>query len=237
MVDMLLTTREEEILLAVIASYIESGEPVGSTTIYKHFRLGIKPARIRSILNKLEDNGWLRQIHTSGGRVPTDKAYEHFVRCELENIVTVKPNTFITRTVKSLLIGNQEQFVEDLSEHINLLTFAYNISDNNFTVAGLSELVADFEEAEASFFKELVINFEELPDQVRTLAPKLNVDNNGPNVLIGTKNPFMLNEELSSIFDYISLDNGVALIGIVGPKRMNYKNSLEVFISLKTLLN
>lgn len=74
-----LTPRQQQILLAVIQDYISTGEPVGSRTLSKKYDLGLSPATIRNELADLEDEGLLRQPHTSAGRVPSDTGYRVFV--------------------------------------------------------------------------------------------------------------------------------------------------------------
>ena len=74
-----LTEREELILQAVVHSYITSADPVGSRAIVKRFGLDISPATVRNVMADLEDAGFLQQLHTSSGRVPTEKGYRYYV--------------------------------------------------------------------------------------------------------------------------------------------------------------
>ena len=75
----MLDERSKKILHAVIQLYIGSPGPVGSRAITKKFPIGLSPATIRNIMSDLEDMGFLRQPHTSAGRVPTDSAYRFYV--------------------------------------------------------------------------------------------------------------------------------------------------------------
>ena len=74
-----LTERERRILDAVIQSYVESAEPVGSRTVARRFGLGVSAATIRNAMSDLEEKGYLYHPHTSAGRVPTDRAYRVYV--------------------------------------------------------------------------------------------------------------------------------------------------------------
>jgi heat-inducible transcriptional repressor len=74
-----LTERERRVLEAVIRSYVDTAEPAGSRTLSRRFGLGVSPATIRNTMSDLEEKGFLFHPHTSAGRVPTDKAYRHFV--------------------------------------------------------------------------------------------------------------------------------------------------------------
>lgn len=78
-VDGGLDIRKEKILQVVTDDYIESAEPVGSRTIAKKYNLGISPATIRNEMSDLEESGYLRQPHTSAGRIPSHQGYRYYV--------------------------------------------------------------------------------------------------------------------------------------------------------------
>lgn len=71
--------RKKKILQALVNSYIESAEPVGSRTIAKKYDLGLSSATIRNELADLEDMGYIEQIHTSSGRKPSSLGYRMYV--------------------------------------------------------------------------------------------------------------------------------------------------------------
>ena len=74
-----LTERERRVLEAIVQSYVETAEPVGSRTIARRFGLGVSPATVRNAMSDLEEKGYLFHPHTSAGRVPTDRAYRMYV--------------------------------------------------------------------------------------------------------------------------------------------------------------
>jgi heat-inducible transcriptional repressor len=71
--------RVRQILSAIVQSYIQTAEPVGSRTLSKTLDVSLSPATIRNIMADLSEQGFLEQPHTSAGRVPTEKAYRFFV--------------------------------------------------------------------------------------------------------------------------------------------------------------
>lgn len=73
-----LSPRERIILHAVVRSYIETGEPVGSRTISRLREMALSPATIRNVMADLSEEGYLAQPHTSAGRIPTGKAFREF---------------------------------------------------------------------------------------------------------------------------------------------------------------
>lgn len=74
-----LSDRQKFILTLVVHDYIRSAVPVGSKNLVEHYRLEMSPATVRNEMGVLTDLGYLRQPHTSAGRVPTEEGYRYFV--------------------------------------------------------------------------------------------------------------------------------------------------------------
>ena len=74
-----LSDREREVLASLITQYIASADPVGSRLIANKFMTDLSSATIRNTLQDLEEQGLLKQPHTSAGRVPTDLGYRFYV--------------------------------------------------------------------------------------------------------------------------------------------------------------
>ena len=71
--------RSKRVLAALVREYIASGEPVASSLLVSAAGLGISSATVRSILARLEEEGFVQQPHTSAGRIPTDRGYRFYV--------------------------------------------------------------------------------------------------------------------------------------------------------------
>ena len=74
-----MTDRQHRILARLVVEYIEQGEPVSSAWLAENSALGLSSATVRNILAHLEQQGLVRQPHTSSGRVPTDSGYRLYV--------------------------------------------------------------------------------------------------------------------------------------------------------------
>lgn len=74
-----LTERQKTLLLLIIRDYIESAQPVGSKRLAEHYRINLSSATIRNEMAALTEMGYLRQPHTSAGRIPTEEGYRYFV--------------------------------------------------------------------------------------------------------------------------------------------------------------
>lgn len=107
---MKLDDRKEKILKAIIQTYLETGEPVGSRTISKYSDLQLSSATIRNEMSDLEELGYIIQPHTSAGRIPSDKGYRFYVdqlMKEKENEVTEIREVMLQRVDRVELLLKQ----------------------------------------------------------------------------------------------------------------------------------
>jgi heat-inducible transcriptional repressor len=84
-----ITSRQQAILTAIVESYIETGEPVGSGTVAGTIARvlaaggntgpGLSPATVRNEMAELANAGLIEQPHTSAGRIPTARAFRMYV--------------------------------------------------------------------------------------------------------------------------------------------------------------
>jgi heat-inducible transcriptional repressor len=74
-----LSERQRVILRLIVREYVSTGRPVGSKTLVENSGIGVSPATMRNEMAALEEMGYLEHLHTSGGRVPTDRGYRYFV--------------------------------------------------------------------------------------------------------------------------------------------------------------
>ncbi|MCL4531375.1 MAG: heat-inducible transcriptional repressor HrcA [Chloroflexi bacterium] len=74
-----LTQRQQALLLLIIRDYIDTAQPVSSKWLTEHHRRDLSSATIRNEMAALTEMGYLRQPHTSAGRVPTEEGYRFFV--------------------------------------------------------------------------------------------------------------------------------------------------------------
>lgn len=80
-----LTERQKTLLLLIIRDHIETAQPIGSKRLVEQYRLDYSPATIRNEMSALTEMGYLRQPHTSAGRVPTEEGYRYFVSQMMPN--------------------------------------------------------------------------------------------------------------------------------------------------------
>ncbi len=85
--DKTLNERAQHLFKCLVERYIRDGQPVGSRTLSDEMGLCLSSATIRNVLADLEEQGYLRSLHTSSGRVPTARGYRFFV----DSLLTVQP--------------------------------------------------------------------------------------------------------------------------------------------------
>ncbi len=115
-----LDSRKITILNAIIKTYLETGEPVGSRTISKYSDLKLSSATIRNEMSDLEEMGYIIQPHTSAGRIPSDKGYRFYV-----NQIMEEKETEVTE-VKSLMLQRVDRLELVLKKLVQLLAFNTN---------------------------------------------------------------------------------------------------------------
>jgi heat-inducible transcriptional repressor len=74
-----LTLRQRDILRLIVQEYVGGGRAVGSQTLIERYPLNVSSATVRNEMVALERLGYIQQMHTSGGRVPTDRGYRYYV--------------------------------------------------------------------------------------------------------------------------------------------------------------
>lgn len=99
---MALDERKMDVLRAIVEDYVATQEPVGSRALVERHQLSVSPATVRNDMAVLEDEGYIRQPHTSAGRVPTDRGYRLFV----DKLSRVKPlSPAERRAIERFLVG------------------------------------------------------------------------------------------------------------------------------------
>ena len=94
-----LDERKRKILKAIIQTYLETGEPVGSRTISKYTDLNLSSATIRNEMSDLEEMGYILQPHTSAGRIPSDNGYRLYVDELMERPTTMRRRNALQNSV------------------------------------------------------------------------------------------------------------------------------------------
>lgn len=227
----MLDERKEQILDAIIDDYIRTAEPIGSKSIAEKYHLSVSSATIRSEMVCLEELGYLKQPHTSAGRVPTDKGYRHYVD---RKVCFFAPSS---REEQALFLRLREirgKEIEDLLHEISLLlaNFTENISlilnlpdKKRIYFWGLSKVL---HQPEFGNVRKIEFLFEllECEEKVTDLLMQ-GIGEKQVKVLIGTENELSELKDLSLVLASYGLSGRPwGSVGILGPTRMDYLKAI-----------
>ena len=110
-----LNERKRKILKAIIQTYLETGEPVGSRTISKYTDLNLSSATIRNEMSDLEELGYIIQPYTSAGRIPSDLGYRLYV----DELMKEKDKE--VAEIKDLMIEKTDKMEKVLKQVVKIL--------------------------------------------------------------------------------------------------------------------
>lgn len=231
-----MTSRQEALLASIIKEYIETAEPVSSKLLEEMGFFGLCSATIRAEMNELEELGYLVQLYTSSGRVPTDKAYRFYVdnlnrrnaeglrEEEIRSGYKTKIKTAIYRAGVDPRKINRAvaQTLSDLSENLVITAIEER---QDFFKAGLSSLfeLPEFHEFDrvfrlTSFFDE----FESIFDQLEREFWDEDIK-----IFIGRENPVRdIKDETVMLARYNLPRHLRGSLTLVGPTRMDYGKNI-----------
>ena len=112
---MRLDDRKWKIFNAIIKTYLETGEPVGSRTISKYVDLNLSSATIRNEMADLEEMGLIIQPHTSAGRIPSDQGYRMYVDYLMEQ------KDKEVKEMQNMMIQKQDRMESVLKQVVKVL--------------------------------------------------------------------------------------------------------------------
>ena len=130
---MKLSDRKRKILQVVVDDYISTAQPVSSKSITEKYMKDISSATIRSELAQLEELGYLSQLHTSSGRVPSIEAYKLYVSELMDKSkLTSKEVGIIKNAFRDhadnleAVVQNAVRVISDLTDYTSIAYTSYN---------------------------------------------------------------------------------------------------------------
>ncbi len=210
-------------MLSIVEQYAEVASPVGSSLLAKVF--GVSSATIRTEMAELERLGYIKQPHTSAGRIPTDKGYRYYVNYLSETEQEQTPlerrgeRAITTRVQHGGLpertIRNAVDTLVELTHNLGLAT----IGDQLY-MSGLSNLFGQPEFIHPGQVQEVARLLDNLEPWLREAAP-----NDPLSVYIGRENPIGGSAGCSLIISrFGSPYSDQSYIGVLGPTRQSYRD-------------
>lgn len=228
-----MTSRQEQLLGAIIKEYVRTAEPISSGLLCEKSDLEISPATVRAEMMGLEKAGYLQQPHTSAGRIPTAKAYRYFVDNLLElksQGLSVKEKEHIKSEIKSAddnphLISQQvAKVIADISDNFALSGI---IDTGEFYKVGFSSLFEMPEFQEYERILRIAPIFDRFEMYLDSIIEEMFGEDFG--VLIGRENPIRgIYDEtvIAAQYPLPQGHNGAAFM--IGPTRMRYDKNIAL---------
>jgi heat-inducible transcriptional repressor len=220
-----MTERQKQILSAIIEQYAEVAVPVGSSLLAKVFN--VSSATIRAEMVELERMSYIRQPHTSAGRIPTDRGYRFYVN-NLTSEEATAPEKRAERALTARVqhgglpertIRNAVDTLVELTHNLGLATIG-----NQLYISGLSNLFGQPEFIGGSQVQQVARLLDNLEPWLREAAP-----NEPLSVYIGAENPIGRAAGVSLIISrFRSPFSDHSYIGTLGPTRQSYRGVMAL---------
>ncbi len=219
-----LTDRQKALLKAIIEEYIESAEPIGSEVIERKYDLGVSPATIRIEMVRLTEAGFLKQPHTSAGRIPTSMGFRLYVSelmkeksLSVTAEVSIKEKLWQERYKTERLL---KEAVSALASRCAMLGMAVD-EEGLVYYAGAANILDWPEFYDIDVARYVLGLFDEDPRLKEIIGRAQGVD--PIHILFGEDMEFESLRPISFVFTkYNASDSKNGVLGVIGPARMNF---------------
>lgn len=223
-----LDTRKEELLKAVVREHARTAEPVASDHLKGEF--GVSSATVRAEMAALEREGYLRQPHTSAGRVPTEVGYRYYVANCLEEQDVDEDMKALQKMAK--VAGDAEvqmkQLARSLAQELSEGVFI-GFAPQSTYYTGLAYLFAQPEFSDVDLMRQVGDIIDNLDGIVARLFDEVAP---GVRVYVGSENPF--GEHCGTVL--LRAGSAQPMMGVLGPMRMDYDRMVAMMRELEKVL-
>lgn len=230
-----MTERREQILDYVISEYTETAQPVSSSQLLEQYDLPYSSATIRNEMAVLEQDGYLMNVYTSSGRVPTDLGYRYYVNRLKERERVLKQYT----QVAAHFLQNLDTMAEI---HMKLRTLLLSMASESGNVAlgklssdivlqeGLQDFLTHPSFSSVDFVREALQDLDQVRGHIDEMGEGLT--KGGYELYIGEENPLEPLHRYSVIVGRCTIDNDDGTIILIGPKSMQYAKNIALVESI-----
>lgn len=226
----MISERKKFLLETIIKEYVKTAQPVSSGVLVDKYKLDISPATVRNEMMELEEEGYIRQPHTSAGRVPTEEAYELILADWLASKKKKELKEGETKLLDRLFSNDEAAFRQTAKAIAELADGAvyWAFHKNDLYYTGLSNLFSQPEFKQAEIVHDVSVVIDRMEEIIDGIFEDLG---EGEQVLIGSKNPF--GDFLSTVLVKYKNNKQSGVFGILGPLRMDYSRNLALVEFIK----
>lgn len=214
-------------LKVIIEDFVHTGEPVASSMIVEKYSLECSSATVRNDMVALEEADFLVKPHTSSGRVPTEKAYQYYVK----NFVGLKqPNVRARQELQHVFSADDVRiWAKGLAE---IMQRAIVFSDmERETYAGMTYFLENGELQSKASAHEIGQLLDGLHDLMQQIGDEIS---NDLHWYIGKGNPF--GEHCTALVTRYAKNDHEGMILLLSPMRLDYDQSFAYMRYVKSLM-
>jgi heat-inducible transcriptional repressor len=233
-----LTARQTQILKALIDEYIETAEPVGSENLDKKFNLGVSPATIRNEMVALTQTGYLKQPHTSSGRIPTPVAMKFYINQLMEekdmsvaDEVKAKEEVWDSRADLNELL---QEATHALAERTKSLAVAAT-DEGKVWHAGYANIFTNPEFADLGACASL-FGFLEEAERIHELFFERPLSGSPIDVFFGEELGWPELTPVGVVSTHFTAKGKNGVLSVIGPVRLSYQTVIPTLRYFKTLI-
>lgn len=232
-------TREEEILDLIAEHYIQESRPISSGYLCRKCRLNYSPATVRNVMVSLEKQGLLRHIHTSSGRVPTQRGFKSYVNRLREKEAKKRLNAVSNFcTLPNSDVGEVIDYTLDALVEASGYTSLMAVSGERKKIffRGMRLILEQPEFGDIENLKHVFYALEVRMDEIQRLLFDC-VAEEEIQILIGDDIGFAEISSCSLVASGLKNDQFTLALALLGPMRMNYARALACLNSVKGQLS
>lgn len=231
-----ITSRQAKILAAIVKENCDTGVPVASKDLVDKDYFDLSGASIRNEMQVLEKLGYIKQPHTSAGRVPTDMGFRYFVSELMERVkLSMKEQDHLRKEVLKLQAVNVEigrRLAKLLAESSEQASFT--LLPGQSSAVGMANILDNpaLPPEDAKEIARFFDNIDEHADQmIKDYA------DGSPKAVIGKEIQLSEKSDYSMIVSGLQLPSGKkGVIGLIGPKNMKYEKNMGLMEYIAKLI-
>lgn len=239
-----LTARQTQLLKVIVDEYIETAEPVGSESLDKKHNLGVSPATIRNEMVALTKLGYLKQPHTSAGRIPTSIAMKFYIDQLMEekqmsvvDEVKAKEDVWDSRKNIDRLLDEATRALASQTRSLAVagLRDEDKKGGDRFWQAGHSYIFHNPEFKDAGVCESLFSLFDE-SEKMERLFFEISAPTSLMDVLFGEELGWPELTPTSIIATHFNVKGKPGALAVIGPARVSYPTVIPVLRYFRNLI-
>lgn len=237
---MSLTSRQTQILKAIVDEYISTAEPVASEQLEKKYSLGVSPATIRNEMAELTHQGFLNQPHTSAGRIPTPVGLRFYVDhlmqekvLSLADEVSTKEKVWDSRFHFDKLLRQTSLALAERTKTLSVIA----TDQGDMYYAGVANIL-DMPEFFDIDVTRTLLTFLDQQSRIRQLFFEKNYGEDPIHIVFGSDLGWPYFEPVGMAFTYFSAGAGRrGTMAVIGPCRLNFPYVIPTLRYFSTLIS